>query len=141
MQPEVLFVVASAKRPDNVNQALDEWRRAHVGQTFPMRALTLSDAGHDLRGLIGAPPRITEERTLRPPPPPSLKPREPPLLTSEDFQILSRCHRDFIDIVHRQHDLHRSIIKSGKTPQFPFEPYPTNIAEAGKVLEQASDRR
>jgi Replication-relaxation len=136
MHPEVLFVVTSEKRRDNVNEALAGWRKELNGQTAAMRALKLTDASHELRQLTGAPPRITEERPIRPPPAAQVQPSEPPLLTAEEFQILSRCHNGFIDIVHRQHDLHRQLSKAGKAPQFPFDPYPKDTNHAGEILDR-----
>lgn len=140
MLPELLFVVTSAKRRDNVNEALAEWHKDRVGQRVPMRSLTISDASRELRELIGAPPRITEERSFRPPLVPPPKPVEPPLLTGEEFQVLAQCHRDFIEIVHRQHDLHRSLARAGKAPQFPFEPYPKDLSPTSKILERLYQR-
>jgi hypothetical protein len=136
MHPEVLFVVTSEKRRDNVNEALASWRKERNGQTAAMRALTLSDASHELRQLAGAPPRMTEERSIRPPPAPPVRPAEPPMLTSEEFQILSRCHNGFIQIVHSQHDLHRQLSRAGKPPQFPFDPYPKDTNQAGEILDR-----
>jgi hypothetical protein len=125
LRPEVLFVVTSCKRRDNVNQALSEWRRGRVGQSFPIRALTLSDASQDLRALTGAPRRITEERALRPPPQPTKSP-EPPLLTQEDFQILASCHRDFFDIA-RSSGRARSPNSHSRSTQ-PPSPQPTRFS-------------
>jgi len=136
MHPEVLFVVTSEKRRDNVNEALAGWRTEHQGQTAAMRALTLTDASHELRELTGAPPHVTVEKSLRPPPAPPVRPADPPLLTSEEFQILSRCHNGFIDIVHRQHELHRQLSRAGRAPQFPFDPYPKETNQAGQVLDR-----
>jgi hypothetical protein len=136
MHPEVLFVVTSEKRRDNVNEALADWRKKRNGQTAAMRALTLTDASHELRHLTGAPPRATEERSIRPPSAAPAAPSEPPLLTNEEFQILSRCHNGFIDIVHRQHELHRRLSKAGRAPQFPFDPYPKETNRAGEILDR-----
>jgi Replication-relaxation len=133
MHPEVLFVVTSEKRRDNVNEALAGWRKQHQGQTAAMRALTLADASHELRELTGAPPRVTEERSLRPLPAP---PAGQPLLTNEEIQILSLSHSAFIHIVHRQHELHRQLSKAGRAPQFPFDPYPKETNQASEILDR-----
>jgi hypothetical protein len=136
MHPEVLFVVISEKRRNNVNEALAGWRKERNGQAAAMRALTLADASHELRRLAGAPPRMTEEKLLRPPQPAPVRPPDPPLLTSEDFQILSRCHNGFINILHHQHELHRQLSKAGTAPQFPFDPYPMETNQAGQIFDR-----
>jgi hypothetical protein len=136
MRPEVLFVVTSPKRGENVNQALDQWGKARVGNVYSMRALTVADASRELRALIGAAPRITEERPSRPHTVAAMRPAPGPLLTMEQFQVLARCHREFIDIVHRQHELHRALARSGKVPEFPFEPYPRDLDTAGEIMDR-----
>jgi hypothetical protein len=136
MHPEVLFVVTSEKRRDNVNEALADWRKEHNSQTAAMRALTLADASHELRALIGVPPRLTQEKSHRPPQALAIRPPDPQLLTSEEFQILSQCHNAFINIVHGQHELHRRLIKAGKAPQFPFDPHPKETNQAGQILDR-----
>jgi hypothetical protein len=140
MYPEVLYLVTSAKRRDNVNKALVEWHKNRPGQKVPMRALILSEASRELRALIGAPPRITEEKEFRPPLIPPPKPPEPPLLTWDEFQILSRCQSELLDIVHRQHKLHRQIVAIGRKPKFPFEPYPKDTEVAGKIFDRLYQR-
>ena len=85
--------------------------------------------------MTDAPPRVTEDKSLRPPHAAPVRPADPPL-TSEEFQILSRCHNGFIDIVHRQHELHRQLSRAGRAPQFPFDPYPKETNQAGQVLDR-----
>jgi hypothetical protein len=137
---ELLFVVKSPKRRDNVNEALAEWRKGRVGPQLAVRALTLSDASRELRDLVGAPPRTTEERPFPPPPPVAPPPPSVPLITERELHVLLNAHTSFLDIVHRQHELHRSITKDGKAPPFPFEPYPKETNEAAEVLDAIYQR-
>lgn len=137
---ELLFVVKSPKRRDNVNEALAEKRKGRVGPQPAVRALTLSDASRELRELVGAPPRTTEERPFPPPQPTAPPPPSVPLITERELHVLLNAHTSFLDIVHRQHELHRSITKDGKAPPFPFEPYPKETNEAAEVLDAIYQR-
>jgi hypothetical protein len=93
---ELLFVVKSPKRRDNVNEALAEWRKGRVGPQLAVRALTLSDASRELRDLVGAPPRTTEERPFPPPPPVAPPPPSVPLITERELHVLLNATQRFI---------------------------------------------
>ena len=134
--PALLILVKTAKRRDNVNAAVGEWNK-HRQSRLPLLVLTLADASRELRESIGASPRITVDHALRPSPIAAAKPEPPapPLLTWEEFQALGQSHRALMEIVHRNHVLHRQLSKAGQQPQFPFEEYPKVSNQAALVLE------